>query len=163
MGNVKDKNENIANTKINSSGYITFKGFLVHRLVAIAFIPNPNNKPFIDHIDCDRSNNNVNNLRWVTSRENNYNIMSIPKRNTSGHNKGIIWEKKRNKWRAEIRHNGKAHTIGRFTNKEDAIKARELKANELFGEFTHKSERVVNLNINLPPNTKLNINLNIDD
>lgn len=42
----------------------------VHRLVAMAFIPNPHNKPQIDHIDGDRKNNNVWNLRWATAGEN---------------------------------------------------------------------------------------------
>lgn len=50
------------------NGKVTAK--FVHRLVAIAFIPNPDNKPVVDHIDTDPMNNRVDNLRWVTTQEN---------------------------------------------------------------------------------------------
>lgn len=51
----------------------------VHRMVAQAFIPNPENKPQIDHIDTNRVNNILNNLRWCTQSENNLNPISNAK------------------------------------------------------------------------------------
>ena len=71
-----------------SDGYFTYKGKRVNRLVALAFIPNPLNKPIVDHMDRLRSNNFVGNLRWATLSENNVNRCSRDK--TTGM-KGIYY------------------------------------------------------------------------
>lgn len=46
------------------------RNYLVHRLVAQAFIPNPDNLPYVNHIDGNKLNNNANNLEWVTQSQN---------------------------------------------------------------------------------------------
>ena len=53
---------------LSNNGQI--KMFLTHRLVALAFIPNPENKPHIDHINHNKQDNRVENLRWATRVEN---------------------------------------------------------------------------------------------
>lgn len=53
--------------------------FKIHRLVATAFIPNPQNKPFVNHLDENPSNNSADNLDWCTNKE-NLNYGTCPQR-----------------------------------------------------------------------------------
>tara|TARA_R110000772_G_scaffold243003_1_gene355710 strand:- start:37 stop:528 length:492 start_codon:yes stop_codon:yes gene_type:complete len=95
------------------------KNKLVHRLLAEAYIPNPEGKPFIDHIDRDRANNSLNNLRWVTHQENNQNA-ALYKTNKTGI-LGVYYRKAlRKKWSAYINIDGKRKAKC-FATKDEAI------------------------------------------
>ena len=111
----------------------------VHRLVSLAFIPLVPGCDFIDHRDCDRTNNSVENLRWVTHQENMQN-RALAKNNTSGF-KGVRFDK--GKWRARIMVDGKEIHLGRFDTAEEAVAVRSARANQEFGEFTNACERIL--------------------
>ena len=88
-GNIKLNGKLKIFPEIDDKHYYSVCGMYVHRLVAELFIPNPENKPEIDHIDTNRHNNNVNNLRWVTRKENLNNPNT--KKNYSKVRKGKYW------------------------------------------------------------------------
>lgn len=111
----------------------------VHRLVAMVFLPNPENKDIVDHIDGVRINNNLTNLRWATQSENQMNA-GLSRRNTSGV-KGVSWCSRYSKWRVCIFVNGTNTFLGHYDNLDDARKRRIEKAQEYFGEFTHMIEK----------------------
>jgi hypothetical protein len=93
----------------------------VHRLVCLAFVPNPENKNEVDHIDGNPLNNHYTNLRWATRTEQMCNTQK-PKNNTSGV-KGVTWKKDKEKWKAYCSLNNKQYHFGYYNNREDAEKA----------------------------------------
>jgi hypothetical protein len=84
---VRRRGERILKPIIKPSGYLQValsknskaKTFTVHRLVAQAFIPNPENKPCIDHVNTNPSDNRLENLRWCTHKENSNNPLTVQK------------------------------------------------------------------------------------
>lgn len=99
------------------------KAYTVHRLVALAFIPNPENKPEIDHKNRNRFDNNVENLRWVTHTENMRNPYTMQYRRTT--TKRGIYAWRYGKCGAE---NGKSKEVaqydrnGNFINKFESTR-----------------------------------------
>lgn len=87
--------------RINRSGYYTVnlnkhsitKCKFVHRLIAEAFIPNPENKPFIDHINTVRTDNRIENIKWATAKENSNNELTKKRVNISTHTKEVTRKK----------------------------------------------------------------------
>jgi hypothetical protein len=132
---------------INTCGYYyvhlckdgIVKNLRIHRLVSQAFLDNNENKQFVDHINNNKLDNRLKNLRWCSYSENNRNTI-IRKNNTSGI-KGVHFHKQRNKYCVQITINNKSKHIGYYKTLEEATIARKKVANELFGEFTNVCEK----------------------
>jgi hypothetical protein len=121
---------------INRDGYrhimINGRTFKAHRLVWLyVYGQFPENE--IDHINLNKSDNRLINLREATRSQNNINKAN-QRNNTSGH-KGVCWHKASNKWRARISMNNKRIHLGSFTNIEDAVDAYNNSAIKLHQNF----------------------------
>jgi len=140
-GEIKNKKRNIIMNPKNTNGYLRIglrkngirKFYFIHRLLAIQFIDNPNNYDLVDHIDNNRLNNDLENLRWINYSGNCRN--RIKRKNCSSKYRGVCWDKKDKKWRASITIDGKVKCLGFFTNEEDASLVYEKVYNELMSIF----------------------------
>ncbi len=98
---------------------------LVHRIVAEAFLTNPENKPCVDHIDTVRTNNTVSNLRWVTHKENANNELS--KKHYSEFKTEWWKDEDRRKWMSESKIGSKNPNYGKhYTDEEKKCRRDKL-------------------------------------
>ena len=136
----KLKAGDVAGTK-NKEGYwnvgIKLKNkttlFSVHRIIYYLTTKNNIDHLFIDHIDRNPSNNTINNLRCATNQQNSFNAIKT-KLSTSNY-KGVSWDKKRKKWRAQITINYKKIYLGSFKEETDAAMAYSKAAQFYQGSF----------------------------
>jgi hypothetical protein len=148
-GNVKNIITNkMLKPRINNRGYnnvdlynIGKRTKPIHRLVAEAFLENPDDKRCVDHIDRNKLNNHISNLRYATDSENGMN-KSRQSNNTSGI-VGVYFCKDRNKWRAVIKKDGNPIHLGYFETKEEAIEARSKAEEKYFKEF--RAQNIYNI------------------
>ena len=120
-----------------SSNYRTItinnKPFLVHRIAY--YMVHGNCPDYIDHINNDKLDNRVENLRSVTSTQNQCNHL-LKKTNKSGV-KGLSWAKTQNKWFACIRYKGKNRNLGYFEDKEMCKEFIQLARELLHGSYAN--------------------------
>jgi hypothetical protein len=105
--------------------------YLTHRLVFLmhhGYLPK-----IVDHIDGDRLNNKIENLREVTPSQSSCNIKT--RVNSISGVKGVTWRKDRNRWIAKITYQGKVYHVGLYKDVEDAEKAIQERRSELHGEY----------------------------
>ena len=105
----------------------------VHNLVAEAFSTNPENKRTVDHIDANRKNNCITNLRFATHSENSRNMKRHA--DNSSVYKGVSLYKRRNMWVARIKFIDKHIYLGSFTSEKEAAAAYNAAAIEHYKEF----------------------------
>ena len=98
----------------------------------------------IDHIDGDRVNNRISNLRQATHAENQKNHRR-PRVGSASGAKGVHFEKRTNKWRAIITSDGQIYRLGRYSEKGDAIMAYNEASANLHGAFASPSMGLVGI------------------
>lgn len=103
------------------------KMFLVHRIVAMAFLDDYSEDLQVDHVSGDKADNCPPNLRMVTS-QGNQRAFRRPTRGASSQYRGVYWFKQRRKWVARVKVNGKGKFLGYFDSEEGAALAWNIAA-----------------------------------
>ena len=118
--------------QVNIRNGLSRKVYSVHRLVAECFLENYSEELQVDHIDGNKLNNNVSNLRMLTSAE-NLRAFRTKGKNTTSKYMGVCLEKrfKAKKWKAQIGFEHKNHQLGHYHTEEEAALAYNQKALEL--------------------------------
>ncbi len=108
IGEIFNKDGKRINQRENDKGYPCVSLWIngksvyrrVHRIVAEVFIPNPDNKPQVNHLDMNRSNPNVNNLEWCTASENViHSVKNGGRKGWTRDNTGINNPNKKHQWK----------------------------------------------------------------
>ena len=141
LGNARNKKTDKILKQVLHNGYYCIqvsknnenKNLRVHRLIALSFIPNSNNKYCVDHINRIKTDNRLENLRWSTHSENQMN-KSKHSNNTSTCT-GVHYDKSKNKWQVRIQINGKRKHIGYYQTFEEAVKIRKEQEKIHYKEF----------------------------
>ncbi len=123
--------------RVDFCGHCTHKSRLLHRLLAKAWIPNPENKPEVDHIDRNKQNNTLSNLRWVSRQENilNRDVVEFSKKYCVSYQRTF---QKRRKWQVQWRQDDIAKSRCFLTEEEARKFARENLEGKPFLQPIHK-------------------------
>lgn len=130
--------------------YITDNGSVPRRSIKLHnfILEHTPSDVIVDHINGNKLDNRLINLRIATHKENKRN--SGGKRNSTSSYKGVSWDSSRNKWIASIQYGGKTHHIGRFDDEVECAKAYDKACMRIYGAYAK-----LNFDYDFIPNTFL--------
>ena len=154
-GNVRGYTGRVMKPYLDPHGYFSFKlrkdgkytKKYLHCLLAECFLPNPMNKPLVDHINRNRLDNRIENLRWCTTTENVW--------NTDRHDQemyGIYWYENRQSYLVKLKLHNKQRYVGWRKSLDDAKLIRDQAKHRLQAELDALNELPLEIGTYLCPN-----------